>query len=258
MVTYFLVDCLVQDARRINVNPSGLLLSPHPGPGLYSISNPRKCPDYLYSSSNLIEVIKTWVSYAGSSLILWTPKYEANKVFEVPLLMQPPKSLTVYRWCCTYSCNYSCASCFLWGTAQNAQGSIQFRYECVYIHIGCKLFSVGLPNSHSGSVSCPLWLDIMFRISPTLPSFVLLLPSPVFFSPLSLFLFAPFFPLSFFLSFSFPLFLSLSCRALKIRAKDNFLPHCWSTAEICWGHRYMTMAMSTTYFSFVVIFCQKE
>ena len=65
-------------------------------------------------------------------LFIKRPEYEENKMFDVPLLMQSPKFLTVYRWCCTYSHNYPCASCFLWGTAQNAQGSIQFRYECVY------------------------------------------------------------------------------------------------------------------------------
>ena len=40
----------MQDARRINVNPSGLLLSLHPGPGLYTISNPRKSPGNETSS----------------------------------------------------------------------------------------------------------------------------------------------------------------------------------------------------------------
>ena len=111
----------------------------------------------------------------------------------------------MYRWCCTYSHNYPCPSCFLWGTAQNAQGSIQFRYERVYVHmyIGCVNCSVlvyqvvtvevFLVFSHSTSCSehhhhfpyqlCPPFLSCFPPPSFSLP--FLFLSSPLFFLSLS-------------------------------------------------------------------------
>ena len=99
---------------------------------------------------------------------------------------------------------------------------------------------------HSHSVYCSVLVFLSSHTQhhvSTLPSFNLLLPPPPFSFSL--------YPLSFSLSFFLFLFLLFffsppSCRALKIRAKNNFFPHCWSTAEICWGHRYMTMVTSST------------
>lgn len=142
---------------------------------------------------------------------------------DVSLLMQSSKFLTVYRWCCTYSHNYPCASCFLWGTAQNAQGSIQFRYECVYsctstLGVNCSVLvyqvvtvEVFLVLSHSTSCSEHHQLSSLASL-PSFFSFSIRLLSSYLFLPLFL---SP--------SLSPPLNL---CRALKIRAKDNFLSHC--------------------------------
>lgn len=84
----------MQDARRINVNPSGLLLSLHPGPGLYSISNPRKSPGNETSSINLIEVIKIITSLVPRPFV--SPTNELGmRLTDVPLLMQSSEFLCV-------------------------------------------------------------------------------------------------------------------------------------------------------------------
>lgn len=89
-----------------------------------------------------------------------------TKVTDVPLLMQSSEFLSVCRWCCTHSHNYTCASCFLWSTAQNAKGGIQFRYwACVFIHIVCIVHCW---------FSCPLTLNIMCQLCP--PSISCFLP----------------------------------------------------------------------------------